>query len=273
MDKTWLIRTKNNHILGPVTKNKVKELIEKGSIKGEDEVCNGNGYWFYIREKELINKYIIGDVPQGFNPVSEADTVLCKGGSSPQDSTNPAMKPVAEPTAQEGNTTLPTDDDLAYPDMETVTPDESDLEYPDLDEVTEKKTENLDPVKIPELKEQLDDVDLEPIASEDEVYVSEEDDSADEETGHKINRKYKKKPVKLTQRRVKKKEGNVSVKTRNDNYLFVVAFLLLAIAIGVFVFRKTLMKKLMHINYSKLIMNKAYAQVTTPVVNMSKKKL
>lgn len=267
MDKTWLIRTKNNHILGPVTKNKVRELIEKGSIKGEDEVCNGNGYWFYVREKDLINKYILGDIPQGFNPVSEADTVLCKRGSTPQDSTNPAIGNVSD---NSGNTSLPQDTDLEYPDMDTVTPDEADLEYPDMDAIEEKKTEKIDPVKVPELKDQLDDVDLEPIASEDELYVVEEDE--EEESGHKINRKYKKKPVKLTQRKVKKKGAAVGVKTRNDNFLFIVGFVLLAAAIGAFVFRKSLMKKIMYIDYSSLLMNKAHAQVTTPVVNISKKK-
>ncbi|MCT4641683.1 MAG: hypothetical protein N4A33_05245 [Bacteriovoracaceae bacterium] len=76
MKKNWLIRTRNNHLLGPISLNKVKELIENKSLKGDDEICSGNGYWFFIREKDLIQKYIYEEVPQGFNPVSEASTVL-----------------------------------------------------------------------------------------------------------------------------------------------------------------------------------------------------
>lgn len=73
MERSWLIRTKNNHILGPVTKGKIQELISSGNIKGDDEICSGNGYWIYVREQDLVAKYIFGDEPQSFNPVQEAE--------------------------------------------------------------------------------------------------------------------------------------------------------------------------------------------------------
>jgi hypothetical protein len=76
MGKNWLIRTKSNHILGPVSKEKVAELYQNGSIKADDEICSGNGYWFYIRESELIDKYLKGSATQSFNPISEAKDVL-----------------------------------------------------------------------------------------------------------------------------------------------------------------------------------------------------
>lgn len=76
MEKNWLIRTKNNHILGPVSKAKVKELVENGSIRGDDEICSGNGFWFYARESDMLSKYLKNEEKQPFNPVSEADTVL-----------------------------------------------------------------------------------------------------------------------------------------------------------------------------------------------------
>jgi hypothetical protein len=75
MDKNWLIRTKSNHILGPVSKEKVQELYRNGSIKPDDEICSGNGFWFFIRENDLIARYLLGDEVQGFNPVSEAKDV------------------------------------------------------------------------------------------------------------------------------------------------------------------------------------------------------
>jgi hypothetical protein len=72
MEKNWLIRTKSNHILGPISKEKVLELYLNGSIHPDDEICSGNGYWFYIREKELVEKFLLGIELQGFNPLSEA---------------------------------------------------------------------------------------------------------------------------------------------------------------------------------------------------------
>lgn len=76
MDKNWLIRTKSNHILGPVSKEKVLELYQNGSIKPDDEVCSGNGYWFYIREEDMVSRFLTGNETQTFNPISEAKDVL-----------------------------------------------------------------------------------------------------------------------------------------------------------------------------------------------------
>jgi hypothetical protein len=74
------IRTKSNHILGPVSKEKVVELYQNGSIKPDDEVCSGNGYWFFIREDELVNRFLLGDEVQKFNPMSEAKNILITMG-------------------------------------------------------------------------------------------------------------------------------------------------------------------------------------------------
>lgn len=76
MQKNWLIRTKSNHILGPVSKEKVLELYHNGSIRQEDEICSGNGYWFYLREKDQLERYLLGNHKQSFNPISEARDVL-----------------------------------------------------------------------------------------------------------------------------------------------------------------------------------------------------
>lgn len=76
MEKNWLIRTKSNHILGPVSKDKVLELFQNGTIKSDDELCSGNGYWFFIREDEMVSRFLTGDETQGFNPISEAKDVV-----------------------------------------------------------------------------------------------------------------------------------------------------------------------------------------------------
>lgn len=80
MGKNWLIRTKSNHILGPISKEKVLELLQNGSIKPDDEVCSGNGFWFFIREDDMVARFLLGRELQTFNPISEAKDIL----TSPQ---------------------------------------------------------------------------------------------------------------------------------------------------------------------------------------------
>ena len=101
MEKNWLIRTKANQILGPVSLKKIKELVEKGSLKADDEVSCGDGYWFFIREEELVEKYIKNEILQGFNPVSEADSVLT----------------ALENITSEEDIMIPDEDDLEFPDL------------------------------------------------------------------------------------------------------------------------------------------------------------
>ncbi len=76
MSKNWLIRTKTNHILGPISKDKVLELLQNGSIKADDEVCSGNGFWFFIREDDMVARFLLGREQQTFNPISEAKDIL-----------------------------------------------------------------------------------------------------------------------------------------------------------------------------------------------------
>ena len=61
MEKNWLIRTHQNQILGPISKKRVIELIRKGNLISEDEICSGNGFWFQVKEKELLEKSIFKD--------------------------------------------------------------------------------------------------------------------------------------------------------------------------------------------------------------------
>lgn len=82
MGKNWLIRTKTNHILGPISKEKVLELLQNGSIKPDDEVCSGNGFWFFIREDDMVARFLLGREQQTFNPISEAKDILTSPAKS-----------------------------------------------------------------------------------------------------------------------------------------------------------------------------------------------
>lgn len=138
--KNWLIRTRNRQILGPVSKEKLVEFVRKGALAPEDEVMSGNGYWFSISEKDLLEKYLFGDIPQSFNPISEAPSVLSVApGSEFTRSINPSAMPkntaeMARPVVQENGeeVVLPADDDLAYPDLDN-------LSYPDVTRVDDDK--------------------------------------------------------------------------------------------------------------------------------------
>ena len=153
MEKNWLIRTKARQILGPVGKQKILEFVEKGSLSGDDEVSSGNGYWFSIKERELLEKYVYGDLPQGFNPITEAPNILTANLNSENEMTgslNPNTMPKKKdpkPVVEEVSTS-PDSSDLDYPSVEANSeeqlpssddlafPDSGDLDYPDMGEST-----------------------------------------------------------------------------------------------------------------------------------------
>ena len=116
-EKIWLIRTKNKQILGPVSKNKIIQFLERKSLQPDDEITRGNGYWFHVKEQNLLDKYVFGDVPQEFNPICEAKTVVVKqekpGNTSSFNPSNPNMGRRKEDT----NEKIPGSADLAYPDV------------------------------------------------------------------------------------------------------------------------------------------------------------
>lgn len=173
MERNWLIRTTQYQILGPISKDKVIEFFKKGALGPDDEICSGNGYWFAIKEKDLIEKYLLGDIPQGYNPISEAPTVLAAKAKTDHTSTlNRAMKVESpdqtlvlnrsalneEPENSQSQATqvinlkdlksssldtasqevkVPKTDDLDYPDMDSVkVPANDDLDYPSVSAVS-----------------------------------------------------------------------------------------------------------------------------------------
>jgi hypothetical protein len=119
--KNWLIRTTQNQILGPVSKEKIIELIRTGKLEEDDEVSSGNGYWFYIREDDLVEKYLIGDIPQSFNPVYEIEPILTRQVKKDKTSTLGGAQqagPDMGPIEIDESAVLPGNEDLEYPDIE-----------------------------------------------------------------------------------------------------------------------------------------------------------
>ncbi len=147
-DRNWLIRTTQFQILGPISKAKLIEFYQKGALSPNDEVTSGNGYWFAIREKDLVEKYLTGDMPQGFNPISESRTVLARRSS---ENTGTFSHNRSDHITQVININdvkaalNPKNEDLEYPSMPTQNlsanstpnndlklPSNDDLEFPDV---------------------------------------------------------------------------------------------------------------------------------------------
>ena len=103
-----------------MAKSKVLEFLQKGALGLNDEVTSGNGYWFSLKEKDLIDKYLFGDVPQGYNPISESKSVLSKR-ENPDKTMSLNATPANKTQVLKGGN-LPSD----------ILPGESDLEYPDI---------------------------------------------------------------------------------------------------------------------------------------------
>lgn len=152
-ERNWLIRTTQNQILGPVAKAKVIEFLEKGALGLNDEVTSGNGYWFSLKEKDLVEKFLYGDVPQGYNPISESKSVLSKRDNPDKTTslnTAPANKTQVLKSSSDAPGVLPKNEDLEYPDITLITtspvgaapaaapaddiklPNQDDLEFPDI---------------------------------------------------------------------------------------------------------------------------------------------
>lgn len=150
MDKNWLIRTKNFQILGPVSKDKIINFIEQKKLSPEDEIGSGNGYWFFISEQDLLERHLYGDIPQGFNEVSEAQSVVSikkDGQTASINISRQALEEVGRSVKEVSNPEIlvPVDDDLAYPNMDAISvPDNEDLEYPNLDEISVPSGEDLE---------------------------------------------------------------------------------------------------------------------------------
>ena len=109
MRKDWLIRTYQNQILGPVSRKKIIEFLQKGGLNPQDEICQGNGFWFWVREEKLLNTHIYEGVDQPFNPMSVTESK----SQSEQDTAD--RKGRIEDGDNENQQKLPNDDDLEFP--------------------------------------------------------------------------------------------------------------------------------------------------------------
>lgn len=95
---SFLVRTLDNRILGPFTKEQINEHILQGVLKPRDEVSAANEYWFYVQEREETLKFLGIEMPIHRDPdddVTVTETITA---------TNPAevLKAASTPAPIEG---------------------------------------------------------------------------------------------------------------------------------------------------------------------------
>lgn len=264
MDKNWLIRTKNNHILGPVSKDKVRELINNGSIKGDDEVCSGNGYWIFIREQDLINRYVLGDEEQPFNPVSEAETVLA----------NKPKEAKPEDVGEE-ESLIPSEENLEYPDLEEGRDDITIVGGVDISALQEiNLSEQTDPgLQVPEdLKvnepsdvNQYQSINLPNQAPE----VEEDHPQVDAKSVGSFSKSEPQQDIKAPSLK-KKKVQQPPKSILNDKALYTLVFIFFVMALSAFYFRKRIIKKFIETSHISMPISIAHAQIKDGIVNKKK---
>ena len=60
----WLIRTANNIIGGPYSRNQVVQLIQEGKLGPQDEVCQANHYWIFLHEQAEVESQLGIQMPR-----------------------------------------------------------------------------------------------------------------------------------------------------------------------------------------------------------------
>lgn len=90
----YLIRTKENRISGPFTKEVILERMKSGELREMDEVCPADGYWIYLHERDESMKMLgvaLARSEKFHEEATETDT-----------ETVTATQPVAAPCAAGG---------------------------------------------------------------------------------------------------------------------------------------------------------------------------
>lgn len=90
----WLVRTATNRLTGPMSKDQVIRFVLEGKIGLQDEICFGNGYWFYLHEASELKEQLGIEVPPR-SVEGGTLTVLDLEGEKTDPDFDPKIKPQA----------------------------------------------------------------------------------------------------------------------------------------------------------------------------------
>jgi len=77
-----MIRTKDFSLKGPISAEAIISMLGIGQLGDEDEICQGNGYWFYLGEEMLVDEFLKRGKHQPFNPVNAVPSPVASESSS-----------------------------------------------------------------------------------------------------------------------------------------------------------------------------------------------
>ncbi len=87
----WLIRTVQNRIAGPFTKDQVVKLVLDHKLGLQDEICPANGYWVYLYERDEVIKYLGVEYPVSKDGEHKEDVTETEIVTSSDDTTDPGL--------------------------------------------------------------------------------------------------------------------------------------------------------------------------------------
>lgn len=105
----WLVRTSNNIIAGPYSRDQVVKLIHEGKLGLQDEVCQANQYWIFLHEHLEVLRQLNISMPKSSRAeeeeVTETQTDTASTRSNPTIELD--LSPVPEtPADYDGGTAL-----------------------------------------------------------------------------------------------------------------------------------------------------------------------
>jgi len=68
----WMIRTAENILSGPFSRQQIVQLIEEGKLDITDEVCGSSGYWIFLHEQAEVKRHLGFDLPKAFFDTEES---------------------------------------------------------------------------------------------------------------------------------------------------------------------------------------------------------
>lgn len=87
----WLVRTTENQILGPYSRDQVCKLITEGELTLDDEVCGANHYWFYLHERDEVAGQLGIEVPQSMYELATEEPTESLTVEITEESTDPDL--------------------------------------------------------------------------------------------------------------------------------------------------------------------------------------
>src|SRR5690606_323752 len=243
-----------------------------------DEITSGNGYWFAIREKDLVERFLINNEKQSFNPISEAKTVL---------SIAKAAEPVAKASASEDEIAPLSAEDLEYPDFDFQAPPEQKVNV-EVKAPERRESKNVAPpvleLEDPKLALEDEEVGVSPSAEDLEepelpsaprkaaaavmeappvAAVIEPEEEEVEEVEEEV-------VVKKTKNNKKNKKAMKVYKSKNDRYLFVLLALVVILIGGIIYYYRSIINKPLPGFETSWLIDSANAQA--PMITSSVKK-